>query len=111
MGNRQEVLAALWGYLFTWDDLDKRIGALSRGERNRLQLATGVQRKASFLILDEPINHMDIRSCEASEDALVEYSGTVLVVSHDRYLLDKVATALVKVRDQGLHRFAGGFFE
>ena len=111
LGNRQAVLAALSGYLFTWDDLDKRIGALSGGERNRLQLAAAVQRKASFLILDEPTNHMDIPSCEAIEDALVEYSGTVLVVSHDRYLLDKVATAVVEVRDQGLHRFPGGFSE
>ncbi len=104
-------MAALSGYLFTWDDLDKRIGALSGGERNRLQLAAAVQRKASFLILDEPTNHMDIPSCEAIEDALVDYSGTVLVVSHDRYLLDKVATAVVEVRDQGLHRFPGGFSE
>ena len=54
---------------------------------------------------------MDIPSCEAIEDALVEYSGTVLVVSHDRYLLDKVATSVVEVRDQGLHRFPGGFSE
>ena len=111
LGNRQEVLAALRGYLFTWDDLDKPVGALSGGERNRLQLAAAVHRKASFLILDEPTNHMDIPSCEAIEDALVEYSGTVLVVSHDRYLLDKVATSVVEVREQGLHRFPGGFSE
>ena len=111
LGNRQAVLAALSGYLFTWDDLDKPIGALSGGERNRLQLAAAVQRKASFLILDEPTNHMDIPSCEAIEDALVDYSGTVLVVSHDRYLLDKVATSVVEVREQGVHRFAGGFSE
>ena len=111
LGNRQSVLAALSGYLFTWDDLDKPVGALSGGERNRLQLAAAVQRKASFLILDEPTNHMDIPSCEAIEDALVDYSGTVLVVSHDRYLLDKVATAVVEVRDHGLHRFVGGFSE
>ena len=111
LGNRQAVLAALSGYLFGWDDLDKPVGALSGGERNRLQLAAAVQRKASFLILDEPTNHMDIPSCEAIEDALADYSGTVLVVSHDRYLLDKVATAVVEVRDQGLHRFPGGFSE
>ena len=111
LGNRQAVLAALTGYLFAWDDLDKPVGALSGGERNRLQFAAAVQRKASFLILDEPTNHMDIPSCEAIEDALVDYSGTVLVVSHDRYLLDKVATAVVEVRDHGLHRFAGGFSE
>ena len=111
LGNRREVLGALRGYLFTWDDLDKRIGALSGGERNRLQLAAAVQRRANFLILDEPTNHMDIPSCEAIEDALLEFAGTVLLVSHDRYLLDSIATAVVEVRDQGLHRFAGGFSE
>ena len=111
LGNRQEVLGALRGYLFTWDDLDKRIGALSGGERNRLQIAAAVQRQANFLILDEPTNHMDIPSCEAIEDALLEFTGTVLLVSHDRYLLDSVATAVVEVRGQGLHRFPGGFSE
>ena len=111
LGNRQEVLGALRGYLFTWDDLDKQIGVLSGGERNRLQIAAAVQRQANFLILDEPTNHMDIPSCEAIEDALLAFAGTVLLVSHDRYLLDSIATAVVEVRDQGLHRFAGGFSE
>ena len=86
LGNRQEVLGALRGYLFTWDDLDKQIGVLSGGERNRLQIAAAVQRQANFLILDEPTNHMDIPSCEAIEDALLAFTGTVLLVSHDRYL-------------------------
>ena len=108
LGNRREVLGALRGYLFTWDDLDKRIGVLSGGERNRLQLAAAVQRQANFLVLDEPTNHMDIPSCEAIEDALLAFTGTVLLVSHDRYLLDSIATAVVEVRDQGLHRFAVG---
>ena len=111
LGNRREVLGALRGYLFTWDDLDKRIGVLSGGERNRLQIAAAVQRQANFLILDEPTNHMDIPSCEAIEDALLAFTGTVLLVSHDRYLLDSIATAVVEVCDQGLHRFAGGFSE
>ena len=111
LGNRREVLSALRGYLFTWDDLDKRIGVLSGGERNRLQIAAAVQRRANFLILDEPTNHMDIPSCEAIEDALLAFTGTVLLVSHDRYLLDSIATAVVEVRDQRLYRFAGGFSE
>ena len=111
LGNRPEVLGVLRGYLFTWDDLDKQIGVLSGGERNRLQIAAAVQRQANFLILDEPTNHMDIPSCEAIEDALLAFTGTVLLVSHDRYLLDNVATAVVAVRGQRLHRFAGGFSE
>ena len=108
---RATSLGALRGYLFTWDDLDKQIGVLSGGERNRLQIAAAVQRQANFLILDEPTNHMDIPSCEAIEDALLEFTGTVLLVSHDRYLLDSVATAVVEVRGQVLHRFVGGFSE
>ena len=96
LGNRPEVLGVLRGYLFTWDDLDKQIGVLSGGQRNRLQIAAAVQRQANFLILDEPTNHMDIPSCEAIEDALLAFTGTVLLVSHDRYLLDNVATAVVE---------------
>ena len=111
LGNRQEVLGVLRGYLFTWDDLDKQIGVLSGGQRNRLQIAAAVQRQANFLILDEPTNHMDIPSCEAIEDALLAFTGTVLLVSHERYLLDNVAAAVVAVRGQRLHRFAGGFSE
>ena len=110
LGNRQEVLGALRGYLFTWDDLDKRIGALSGGERNRLQIAAAVQRQANFLILDEPTNHMDIPSCEAIEDALLEFTGTVLLVSHDRYLLDSVATAVVEGSRAGAAPFSGWVF-
>jgi len=84
---------------------DKRIGDLSGGEKNRLQLARIMMRKANFLVLDEPTNHMDIVSCEAIEESLAAFPGTILVVSHDRYFLDKIATTIVQIEDCGFRRY------
>jgi ATP-binding cassette subfamily F protein 3 len=109
--DRQRAFGVLNRFLFTWDDLDKPVAALSGGERNRLQLACLMARKVNFLILDEPTNHLDIPAREAIEDALADYDGTLLVVSHDRYFLDKVATRVVEVRDRRLVSFAGSFAE
>jgi ATP-binding cassette subfamily F protein 3 len=108
---RREAFAAVARFLFTWEDLDKRIADLSGGERNRLQLARVILLKASFLVLDEPTNHMDIASREAIEDSLAEFRGTVLLVSHDRYLLDKVATRIVTIEDESFVPFPGSFSE
>jgi ATP-binding cassette subfamily F protein 3 len=82
------AFALLRKFLFTRDDLRKRVSNLSGGERNRLQLARLTKLKPNFLILDEPTNHLDIPAREAVEDALAEYEGSILVVSHDRYFLD-----------------------
>ncbi len=109
--NRREVFAAVARFLFSWEDLDKRIGDLSGGERNRLQLARVIRDRASFLILDEPTNHMDIISRDAIEESLVDFRGTVLLVSHDRYLLDKVATRVVTIEEQAFVPFPGTFSE
>jgi ATP-binding cassette subfamily F protein 3 len=108
---RNEVFAALARFLFAWEDLDKNVGDLSGGERNRLQLALIMIRKASFLILDEPTNHMDILSREAIEESLSSFPGTILLVSHDRYLLDRIATAIVLVEERGFAMFHGSFSE
>jgi ATP-binding cassette subfamily F protein 3 len=108
---RKEVFAALARLLFAWEDLDKMVGDLSGGEQNRLQLALIMIRKANFLILDEPTNHMDILSREAIEESLGSFPGTILLVSHDRYLLDRIATTIVLVEDRGFTTFHGSFSE
>jgi ATP-binding cassette subfamily F protein 3 len=108
---RQEVFAAVARFLFTWEDLDKRIGELSGGEKNRLQIARIIMQKATFLVLDEPTNHMDIDSREAIEESLAAFAGTILVVSHDRYFLDKIATTIVEIEECSFRTFHGSFTE
>ncbi|MBN2874127.1 MAG: ABC-F family ATP-binding cassette domain-containing protein [Spirochaetales bacterium] len=108
---RRDALAHLGRFLFSYDELDKRIDSLSGGEINRLQLARASALKANFLILDEPTNHLDIPTREAVEDALADFQGTVLVVSHDRYFLEKVTERVVFIRDGGFVEYEGGFAE
>jgi ATP-binding cassette subfamily F protein 3 len=105
--SRQAAFPIAARVLFDWDDLDKRVAELSGGEANRLQLACLTVVGATLLLLDEPTNHVDVASREAIEESLAEFPGTVLVVSHDRYFLDKIATAVVEVRDRGFGRYAG----
>ncbi len=106
---RGAVLGLVGRFRFTRDDLHKPVSALSGGERNRLQLACLMARKVNFLILDEPTNHLDIPAREAVEDALADYEGTLLVVSHDRYFLDKVVTRVVEIHDRQLVGYPGTF--
>ncbi len=108
---RREAFAHLGRFLFSYDDLDKKIAALSGGELNRLQLARASALKANFLILDEPTNHLDIPTREAVEDALADFEGTVLVVSHDRYFMEKVARRVVFIEDRQFVEYEGGFSE
>ena len=108
---REGAFGVLGRFLFGPDDMHKRVGELSGGERNRLQLARLTVLKPNFLILDEPTNHLDIMAREAVEDALADYEGTILVVSHDRYFLEKIVTRVVEVRDRRLVAFPGGFAE
>ena len=103
--------ALLARFLFNHTDAEKLIDDLSGGERNRLQLARLMLLKPNFLILDEPTNHLDIPASEAIEEALDQYDGTILVVSHDRYFLDKVVNRVVEVRDQHLISYPGNFSE
>lgn len=108
---RQRAYDTLGRFLFGTNDFDKKVADLSGGERNRLQLALMFIRQPDFLILDEPTNHLDIPACEAIEEALTEFKGTVLVVSHDRYFLDKVVERVYEVREQRLEAFNGNFSE
>jgi ATP-binding cassette subfamily F protein 3 len=82
---------------------------LSGGERSRLQLAKVMLSEANFLLLDEPTNNLDLPSCEVLENALDEFEGTVLVVSHDRYFLDRVVDRIVELEQGTLVEFPGNF--
>jgi ATP-binding cassette subfamily F protein 3 len=101
--------ADLAWYLFRGDDVYKPLRALSGGERSRLALAFLSLEKPNFLLLDEPTNHLDIPSQEALEEALSSFEGTILIVSHDRYLVDKLATQVWELRDGYLHVHKGGY--
>jgi ATP-binding cassette, subfamily F, member 3 len=103
--------ALLGRFLFSGEDAEKPLSGLSGGERRRLSLAVLVQSAANVLILDEPTNHLDIESREALEDALRAFPGAVLLVSHDRALLDAVGTRTVAVEEGTLHSYVGGWPE
>jgi ATP-binding cassette subfamily F protein 3 len=101
--------ALLGRFLFSGDDAQKEVSVLSGGELRRLSLAILVASGANFLILDEPTNHLDLESREALEDALRSFEGTVLLVSHDRALLDAVGTRTIAVEDGKLRSYEGGW--
>ncbi len=107
--SEQEVFDILARFRFTDEAVNKKIKNLSGGERNRLQLAILLYTQPSFLILDEPTNHLDIYTCEAVEEALSQFDGTLLVVSHDRYFLDKVATHVAEVRNRKIFEYHANF--
>jgi ATP-binding cassette, subfamily F, member 3 len=98
-------------FLFSGDEAEKPLEVLSGGERRRLSLAILVQSGANLLILDEPTNHLDLESREALEQALNEFTGSVLLVSHDRALLDAVGKRTVAIEDRTLHSYLGGWPE
>ena len=93
---REEVRSALGGFLFSGEEVEKKMGQLSGGEKVRLALCKMLQTRPNLLILDEPTNHMDIVGKEALEKMLNEYEGTVLFVSHDRYFISRVATGILE---------------
>jgi ATP-binding cassette subfamily F protein 3 len=103
--------ALLGRFLFSGEEAEKPLAGLSGGERRRLSLAILVNSSANLLILDEPTNHLDVESREALEDALRSFGGTVLLVSHDRALLDAVGTRTIAIEDGTLHSYAGGWAE
>jgi ATP-binding cassette subfamily F protein 3 len=103
--------ALLGRFLFSGEEAEKPLEGLSGGERRRLSLAILVNSGANVLILDEPTNHLDLESREALESALNDFTGSLLLVSHDRALLDAVGTRTVALEDQGLHSYVGGWPE
>ena len=96
---------------FSYEQARQPIRSLSGGERSRLQLALVMLRQPNLLLLDEPTNNLDIASVEVLEDALDDFVGTALIVSHDRYFLDQTVDRLVEIRDGALREFAGGYTE
>jgi len=98
-------------FLFTGDDVFKPVSALSGGEKGRLALAKLIYSRVNVLALDEPTNHLDIASREALEDALNDFDGTIITVSHDRYFLDRVATQILFFGEKGVEYFDGGYSE
>ncbi len=96
-------------FRFTGDDVFKPVSALSGGEQSRLRLIKLILSAPNLLILDEPTNHLDIASCEALENALLEFPGTVILVSHDRYLLDRIVDHLLVIRPEGHALYAGNY--
>jgi ATP-binding cassette subfamily F protein 3 len=103
------AVALLLRYLFTYQQATQKVGDLSGGERSRLQLALLVLSGANFLLLDEPTNNLDIASAEVLEDALADFIGTVLVISHDRYFLDRTVERLLELKDGHLTEYLGGY--
>src|SRR5579871_4484801 len=109
---RPEAQALLGRFLFSgWDEHEKPVVALSGGERRRLALAIVVASGANLLVLDEPTNHLDLASRESLEAALEAFPGTVLLVTHDRALLDEVSGRLLAVEDERIVSYAGGWAE
>ena len=107
---RPEAQALLGRFLFSgWDEHEKPVVTLSGGERRRLALAIVVASGANFLVLDEPTNHLDLESRESLEAALEAFPGTVLLVSHDRALLDAIADRLLAVEDRTIASYPGGW--
>ncbi len=107
--NNTRIRNVLAAFLFTGDDVFKRIGDLSGGERGRVSLAKLMLSNANFLILDEPTNHLDITSKEILEQALNRYTGTVLYVSHDRYFINRTATRILELSGQTFLNYIGNY--
>lgn len=107
--NNTEIRSTLAAFLFTGDDVYKRIGDLSGGERGRMSLAKLMLSESNFLILDEPTNHLDITSREILEDAVNAYEGTVLYVSHDRYFINRTASRILDLSEGKLTGYLGNY--
>jgi ATP-binding cassette subfamily F protein 3 len=104
-----QLRSILGRFLFRNDDVFKEVNTLSGGERAKLSLLKLMLSGANFLIMDEPTNHLDIAAKEVFEDALLEFPGTVLIVSHDRYLLNKVPTRILELSASGIESYLGGY--
>lgn len=104
-----EIRSLLARFLFVGDDILKEISLLSGGERSRLSLLKLMLSKSNFLLMDEPTNHLDLDSKEVLEDAIMDYEGTVLVISHDRYFLNKISSKILEMSPSGVKEYLGDY--
>ena len=111
MAPKQDVLGFLAKFQFRADEVDKPVTVLSGGERARLSVATLIREGVNLLLLDEPTNHMDIHSMEAMEDTILSFTGAVVLVTHDRYLLGRVADSLLRIHENRAEFREGGYEE
>ncbi|MGE6541483.1 ABC-F family ATP-binding cassette domain-containing protein [Bacillus luti] len=105
----KEIRTILGNFLFTGDDVLKPVSSLSGGQKARLALAKLMMQKSNLLILDEPTNHLDLNSKEILENALIDYPGTLLFVSHDRYFINRVTTTIVELSTEGAQEYLGDY--
>lgn len=104
-----KLRSVLASFLFTGDDVFKEISKLSGGEKCRINLLKLMLSKSNLLLLDEPTNHLDILSREALEDAILEYDGTLMIISHDRYFLNKVINRILELKEDGITEYLGNY--
>lgn len=105
----KDIRTVLGNFLFSGDDVLKTVSTLSGGEKARLALAKMMMQKGNFLILDEPTNHLDLDSKLVLENALIDYPGTILFVSHDRYFINRIATKMIELSKDGNEEFLGDY--
>ena len=108
-GTETHLRASLAKFLFYEDNVFKKVKTLSGGEKVRLKLFELIQKNANFLILDEPTNHIDIDTKEMLEEALKEYNGTLLFISHDRYFINKLAKNTMEINDEHIDNYIGNY--
>lgn len=107
--NHTQIRTLLSQFLFVGDDIFKEISLLSGGEKARINLLKLMLSKANFLLMDEPTNHLDIDSKEVLEDAVIDYNGTLFVISHDRYFLNRVCTKILELTKEGIKEYLGNY--
>ena len=111
IGTDELLRSALFKFLFVGENIYKKIKDLSGGEKVRLKLFCLIQDKYNFLILDEPTNHIDIDTREILEDALISFNGTILMISHDRYFINKVCNQIIEIKDKKINKCLGNYDE
>ena len=111
IGLEEHLRSALYKFLFVGENIHKKIKYLSGGEKVRLKLFCLIQNKYNFLILDEPTNHIDMDTREILENALIDFKGSILFISHDRYFINKVANNIAELKNKKIKKFIGTYDE